>query len=71
VDLALSELSTGENPRSSRFRWFALGPSPRGSEGAKQLSGVSGDKGTNLGVLHPADPEPSLQSNLEVNNEDG
>ena len=26
----------------------------------------TGDKGTNLRVLHPADPEPSLQSNLEV-----
>src|SRR3984893_15910176 len=25
------------------------------------------DKGTNLRVFHPADPEPSLQSNLEVN----
>src|SRR4030088_2820003 len=33
----------------------------------ERLSGVSGDKGTNLRVLHPADPEPSLQSNLEVN----
>src|ERR1700682_508188 len=25
------------------------------------------DKGTNLRVFHPADPEPSLQRNLEVN----
>src|SRR6266550_4507374 len=34
----------------------------------KPLSGFQGIKGTNLGViLHPADPEPSLQSNLEVN----
>ena len=28
---------------------------------------VSGIKGTNLRVFHPADPEPSQQSNLEVN----
>jgi hypothetical protein len=36
-------------------------------KGAKRLGGFfTGDKGTNLGVLHPADPEPSLQSNLEV-----
>src|SRR4051812_27516958 len=37
------------------------------SEGAKRLSGESRDKGTNLRVSHPADPEPSLWSNLEVN----
>jgi hypothetical protein len=36
------------------------------SEGAKRLSGFQGIKGTNLRVFHPADPEPSLQSNLEV-----
>jgi len=37
----------------------------RKREAAKRVSGI---KVTNLGVfLHPADPEPSLQSNLEVN----
>src|SRR5271167_1697661 len=38
------------------------------SEGAKRQSGFQGIKGTNpRGVSHPADPEPSLQRNLEVN----
>src|ERR1700730_16960819 len=38
--------------------------SVRKREAAKR---VSRDKGTNLRVIHPADPEPSLQRNLEVN----
>src|ERR1700726_1766657 len=37
--------------------------SVRKREAAKR---VSRDKGTNLRVIHPADPEPSLQRNLEV-----
>ena len=36
------------------------------SEGAKDRSGINGDKGTSLRVFRPADVEPSLQSNLEV-----
>src|SRR3984957_17962189 len=38
--------------------------SVRKREAAKR---VSRDKGTNLRVIYPADPEPSLQRNLEVN----
>jgi hypothetical protein len=42
------------------------------SDGAKRQSGFRGIKGTNLkGLQDPTDPEPSLQSNLEVEHEDG
>src|SRR4030088_1642892 len=38
-----------------------------GSKARSALSGFQGDKGTNLRVFHPADPEPSHKCNLEVN----
>src|SRR6202022_2130579 len=38
-----------------------------GFESAKRAKRFSRDKGTNLRVFHPADPEPSHKCNLEVN----
>src|SRR6266404_6135598 len=56
--------------RGRPVKWFAFVPRVHAgvSEGAKRLSGFQGIKGTNLGCFfRPANPEPSLQSNLEVN----
>src|SRR6267142_1567596 len=51
-------------PLGGSLKSLALSGSVRRREATER---VSRDKGTNLRVFHPADPEPSLQSNLEVN----
>src|SRR5258705_4996925 len=51
-------------PLGGSLKSLALSGSVRRREATKR---VLRDKGTNLRVFHPADPEPSLQSNLEAN----
>jgi hypothetical protein len=55
--------SRGRPVLGGSLKSLAFRGSVRKREATKR---VLRDKGTNLRVLHPADPEPSLQSNLEV-----